>query len=569
MTSGPGSDSGSDGGAGRPPNLLLLITDQQRAPMHWPDGRDWAERLTPADAELARTGVTFTNAFCASAMCSPSRASLLTGRWPARHGVELTLTQGGARIRPENAPATIRLALAAVLRGEIGLLEAVKVIFRSATRRPDGGPGERELDPDTPNIATVLGRAGYRTVIKGKWHLTHPVAAEGWSDADSERLASEFGLEGWVPPDAGENIEPSHFGGGSFAGRSKEGYDEDFCRQIEEFLADPPPEPWALIASLVNPHDVLAYPSSFSEGGYGPEDWADLDDIDLPATARENLKGKPTVHVVQRFGQTSFLGPVTGEREMLDYCRFYAHLQRLVDEKVGRIVGALGDPQDPESLRSRTVVVRTSDHGEMGMAHGGLRQKTFNAYDETIRIPLIISNPRITPEPAESSRPVSLCDVLPTLASMAGADTAGDGITGRDLTGELARVVASSGEGQDEPEWLRPNGGPEGEQPVVAHFTYDDHQSGTAYTDVAPQPNRIRAVRSESAMYAIYLDPGDPGRREYELYDLSRDPLQIRNLVDVPTGTVIDPADEPLRALMARRLEDEMELHGTRLHAGT
>ena len=565
MSTGPGP--AGTGKADLPPNLLLLITDQQRAPMHWPGGAEWVDALMPADAELARTGVTFTNAFCASAMCSPSRASLLTGRWPSRHGVELTLTQGGAKIRPENAPATIRLALAAVLRREIGLFEAIKVIFRSATRRPDAGPGERELDPDTPSLATILKRAGYRTVIKGKWHLTHPVEGDSWSEADAERLASEFGLEGWIPPDAGENIEPSHFGGGSFAGRSKEGYDEDFCRQVEGFLSDPPPEPWALVASLVNPHDVLAYPSSFSEGGYGPEDWADLDDVDLPATARENLRGKPTVHVVQRFGQTSFLGPVTGEQQMLEYCRFYAHLQRLVDEKVGRILGALGDPGDPDSLRSKTVVVRTSDHGEMGMAHGGLRQKTFNAYDETIRVPLVFSNPRLFPEPYSSSRPASLCDVLPTLASLAGVDTEGDGITGRNLSGELVRAA---GPGSVFSSWLRSGDGvaEDEDDRAVAHFTYDDHQSGTAYTDVAPQPNRIRAVRSEDAMYAVYFDPGDPDNREYELYDIDRDPLQIRNLVEVSTGAVIDPADEALRASMARELELAMDEHGTRPHAG-
>ena len=560
-----GGPSGSPDGPVLP-NILLLITDQQRTPMHWPEDEGWAERLTPADAELARTGVTFTNAICASAMCSPSRASLLTGRWPARHGVELTLTQGGAKIRPENAPATIRLAIAAVLRGEIGPIEAIKVIFRSAVRRPDAGKDERELDPGTPNLARILARAGYRTVLKGKWHLTHPVRGGEWSPEDAERLASEFGLEGWVPPDAGENIEPSHFGGGSFAGRSREGYDEDFCRQVEEFLADPPPEPWALIASMVNPHDVLAYPSSFAEGGYGPEDWADLHEVGLPATVRENLKGKPTVHVVQRFGQTSFLGPVTGDDEQLDYCRFYAHLQRLVDEKVGRIVDALGDPEDPDSLRSKTVVVRTSDHGEMGMAHGGLRQKTFNAYDETIRVPLVFSNPRLFTEAAESDRPVSLCDVLPTIASLAGVDTTGDGITGRDLSGLLASEARSPifpgmTSGVDE------SGEPDPGDRDPAHFTYDDHQSGTAYTNVSPQPNRIRAVRSKEAMYAVYLDPFDPDNREYELYDLGRDPLQVRNLVDVATGVVVDPADEPLRAEMAERLEAAMDRHGTRLHS--
>jgi choline-sulfatase len=76
----------------RPPNLLLLITDQQRAPMHWPTAPTWLEALTPTDGELRRTGVNFEQAFIATCMCSPSRSSFLTGTFPSRHGVTLTLT---------------------------------------------------------------------------------------------------------------------------------------------------------------------------------------------------------------------------------------------------------------------------------------------------------------------------------------------------------------------------------------------------------------------------------------------------------------------------------------------
>jgi len=64
----------------------------------------------------------------------------------------------------------------------------------------------------------------------------------------------------------------------------------------------------------------------------------------------------------------------------------------VVDEKIGRVLNALGDVGDPDSLRSRTVIFRCADHGEMGLSHGGLRQKAFNTYEETIHIPLVISN---------------------------------------------------------------------------------------------------------------------------------------------------------------------------------
>ena len=391
----------------RPPNLLLIITDQQRQPQHWPDEPGWLEKLTPADAEISRTGVTFTETCAASCMCSPSRASLLTGRWPDEHGVELTLTQGGAKPNPKHAHLSIRGAVSAVRSGELSARQAFGTVAKGMVRRPDGGKGERDLDPGTPNLATILERAGYRTVLKGKWHLSQPVNGE-WSDDDVGHLADSYGLHDWEPPDAGENIEPSHFGGGSGAGSSRLGFDEDFTRQAERFLADPPPEPWALIFSLVNPHDVLGYPSTFVQGGYERSEWSDLDRIELPGSVDENLASKPKAHATMKLGQAAYLGGLGDREAKLDYCRFYAHLQRLADRKIGRILEALGDPDDEDSLRSRTVIVRTSDHGEMGMSHGGLRQKMFNAYDETINVPLVVSNPVLFSEPAVSGAPAFL-----------------------------------------------------------------------------------------------------------------------------------------------------------------
>jgi arylsulfatase A-like enzyme len=535
--------------------------------MHWPDDPGWLEELTPADVEIARTGVTFTQATAASCMCSPSRASLLTGRWPAEHGVTLTLTQGGARIRPRHAPATMKAVVGAVMREELSPAEAARNFARGATRKADGGKEENELDPETPNLATVLERAGYRTVLKGKWHLTQPVTGDEWSDLDRDRLASDYGLEDWEPPDAGENLEPSHFGGGTYAGKHGLGYDEDFTRQVERFLADPPPEPWALIASLVNPHDVLAYPSTFEQGGYSAEDWTDLDQIELPPSVHENLSNKPTSHILARIGQASFIGPVGDDEAKLEYCRFYAHLHRLVDEKVGRMLAALGDPDDDDSLRSRTVIVRTSDHGEMGMSHGGQRQKMFNAYEETINVPLVVSNPLLFEEPSTVDAPASLCDVLPTMAALAGAETADDGIKGRDLTPVLAAAA--------KPDESRLAASPVDFDPVVSHpaparsvqefthFTFDDHQSGSAYVDVNPQPNRIRAVRSPEAMYAVYVDPSGKETPQFELYDMRRDPDQVANLVDRSTGLVLSRGDKELRDRMHAALLFEMERCGT------
>jgi len=321
----------------------------------------------------------------------------------------------------------------------------------------------------------------------------------------------------------------------------------------------------------VNPHDVLGFPASYREGGYADWEWDDLDQIGLPPSVDENLKDKPSAHAIMKMGQSSFLGGLSRE-EQVAYCRFYAHLHRLADSKVARVLEALGDPDDPDSLRSKTVVVKTSDHGDMGMSHGGMRQKMFNAYDETINVPLIFSNPVLFPEPVKSSAPVSLCDVLPTMAAIAGVDVSADGMKGQDLTPVLAH--ASS------PGKKRLKASPVDFDPVAGHgspvesvqdevfFTFDDHQSGSAFRDVIAPPNRIRAVRSAEAMYAIYLDETADEPPQYELYDMTRDPDQVKNLVDRHSGLARDPADRQLLEKMRESLSDACVRAGASLPTG-
>ena len=203
--------------------------------------------------------------------------------------------------------------------------------------------------------------------------------------------------------------------------RTGEGWDEVYTRQVEEWLGQEDlPEPFCLVVSLVNPHDVLGYPASYERGGYAAEEFRDLG-VELPPSFDEDLRGKPSVHTLMQMGMTAYLGPLRDRQAQLDYVNFYAYLHRVIDEKIGRVLGALGDADDPESLRSRTVVVRISDHGEMGLSHGGLRQKAFNAYEETIRVPIVVSNPALFPEPAETDAFAGLIDVMPTLAALAGA----------------------------------------------------------------------------------------------------------------------------------------------------
>src|SRR6185436_6948853 len=109
----------------------------------------------------------------------------------------------------------------------------------------------------------------------------------------------------------------------------------------------------------------------------------------------------------------------------------YAYLNQQVDAQIVKLLDAL----DARGLTDETLIVRTSDHGELAMSHGRMRQKFYNVYRETLSVPLIVSNPRLYPEPGSTGAMASLIDVLPTLASLAGVPEPEQyGFKGKDLT---------------------------------------------------------------------------------------------------------------------------------------
>jgi choline-sulfatase len=505
------------------PNLVLLVTDQQRAPMHWPGGREWLDELMPNDAQLRRTGIDFTRAFIASSMCSPSRASLLTGTYPARHGVPLTLTKGDLFPDRRNGPDVVRTAAGLWRSGEVPRRRIARGFARGLLRLGPKSGNEPELAPGTATLATHLRERGYHVALKGKWHLTKPVDGD-WSAADPARIERDFGFADWEPPDAGGDAKAESFGGG-YAGSAGLGWDEDYTRQAEAWLGRSDlPEPFCLVVNLVNPHDVLGYPSSYKRGGYTTDDFRRLE-IPLPPTVHEDLRGKPTVHSLMKLGQAAYIGALRDDEARRDYVNFYAYLHRVVDEKIGRILAALGE------RRAGTVIVRTSDHGELGLSHGGLRQKMFNTYEEALRVPLTISNGSMFPQARESDALVSLVDVVPTLLGLTGQLGDRQRFDGVDL----GPILSGSADSVRD----------------AVLFTYDDHQAGTAFQDVPGQPNRIRCVREARWKYAVYLDPTGGEAPEYELYDLESDPIEAVNLVDKHSG---------------RASSDEVERERHRLH---
>lgn len=467
MAQARGQGGGSPPG-GAPPagmNAILFITDQERAVQHFPPG--WSRRHLPGLTRLQRYGLTFHNAFTNACMCSPARATLMTGCFPAQHGVKYTLE--------ESMPAS---------------------------QYP-----QVELATGFANISSVMSSVGYHTVYKGKWHLSKPAQAQ-WQPSDVGR----YGFSLWNPPDAGANQELPEAGGGTAdndgrfmdaMGSAAEGR-EGALEYLHSRAARE--QPFFMVISLVNPHDVLFYPSTYLEGGYDAG-WLE-GSIQPPATAGESLKSKPRVQeqFLRLFNAGS--GKIATPRMQRSYLNFYGNLMKSSDAYLVAVLESL----QATGLLENTLIVRTSDHGEMGLAHGGLRQKNFNVYEESLRVPLVYSNPRLFPRPRSSRALVSHVDLLPTLAGLFGAQPAG----GAQWQGvDYSRTI------------LRPRSAPPQSYTV---FTYDDWQSGQPHGPYPTPPNHIASIRERRWKIARYYDADGRVPPQWECYDLQRDPLERRNL---------------------------------------
>jgi choline-sulfatase len=260
-----------------------------------------------------------------------------------------------------------------------------------------------------------------------------------------------------------------------------------------------------MVVSLVNPHDVLFYPSSYVDGGYDNA-WLE-GEIGLPATVNEDLSTKPTVQkqFLRIFNAT---GPIPTPQMKRNYLNFYGNLMKASDSYLVKILDTL----EAVGLLNNTLVVATADHGEMGTAHGGLRQKNFNFYEETTRVPLVYSNPRLFQRPERNHSIVSHVDFLPTLASLLGTPAdARDNWQGVDYSDQILRRST---------------------RPPQSYtvFTYDDWQSGQSHGPYPQPPNHIVSIREERYKIARYYDVHGKVPPQWEMYDLKTDPLERTNL---------------------------------------
>jgi choline-sulfatase len=538
----------------RKPNFMIVITDQQSARPYWPER--WERENLPAMRWLRENGLSFNRAITNSCTCSPARVTMLTGLYPAQHGVTEVLefdniarivedVTGGPDATEKPTPQQVTQALSLNIK----------------ERRQMG------MSANLQNLGKILKTAGYNVVFKGKWHLTKPanyvrsLGQKYWTEDDVEQLAERWGFDGWTMPDAGDNLKVENMGGGTIRNdqrfidghgqAAKYGDDIPLARRKHDsalhFLETYDSEkPFCLIVSLVNPHDVLAYPGTaagalpdgtplYQAAGYRDEEFMHLP-IDRPPTWNEDLSTKPQAQTQFRVVSNQGGGMIAAddEKAQLAYCRFYAYLCKHVDEQILEVIDALKKTK----YFKDTVIIRLSDHGDMAMSHGLQRQKMFNIYEETLNVPFIIANHPMIPKGQETDALVSLIDLLPTLSNLAGVpDVDRWTFKGRDLTPILAN--------------------PHAEVQDYLHFTYED-----LYFFV-PAASHIRAIVEKRWKYAVYYDVHTDAPFEYEMYDLAvpRDQREVVNLGHPSTPVTPEIAAE--RERLHQKLIRVMEILGT------
>ncbi|CAJ1581958.1 sulfatase-like hydrolase/transferase [[Mycobacterium] wendilense] len=387
------------------PDIVILMTDEERAipPYESDEVLDWRQRVLGGRRWFDEHGVSFARHYTGSLACVPSRPTLFTGQYPDLHGV--TQTDGLGKRYDDSRLRWLR-------RGEV------------------------------PTLGNWFRAAGYDTYYEGKWHISHadiedPETGEILATNDDDGVVDEaavaayraadrldpFGFSNWVGPEPhGAPLANSGFRRDPlYADRAVAWLKERYARRRAGDAAAL--RPFLLVVSFVNPHDVVLFPTWSRRSPLTPAPQLDPPPIPPPPTATEDLRDKPAAQIAYRETYYSGYGPVpavkrTYQRKAQEYRDLYYRLHAEVDGPLDRVRRAV-----TEGGSENAVLVRTSDHGDLLGAHGGLHQKWFNLYDEATRVPFVIA--RIGAEATAArtvSAPTSHVDLVPTLLGAAGID---------------------------------------------------------------------------------------------------------------------------------------------------
>ncbi len=361
--------------SGGRPNVVLIMLDQLAA--GWLPAYGHPVVQAPNITSLADEGVVFESAYCASPLCAPSRAALLTGRLPSHTEV-----------------------------------------FDNAA----------ELRASLPTIAHHLRAAGYATCLAGKMHFVGPDQLHGFE----ERLTTDVYPAdlGWTPDwslPVDEHLPWYHtmesvLSPGVCAASLQLDYDDEVAfravRRIFDFARADTGEPFFLVVSFSHPHD----PWEVRRRHWERYEQEAIDGPAVPALAADEADPHS-----RRLRDMIGIDEAALSEEQLRAARhgYYAAIS-YVDERIGEVLAALRDA----GLDGDTVVALTADHGEM-LGERGLWYK-MSFFEPSARVPLIVSAPgRIAP--GRRADPVSLLDLAPTLLELAAPGAADE--LARDMDG--------------------------------------------------------------------------------------------------------------------------------------
>jgi len=343
------------------PNILLIMADQLAGPALPAYGHPVVK--TPHLSALAADGVVFENSYCNSPLCAPSRASMLTGQLPSRLGT-----------------------------------------FDNAA----------EFPAEHPTMAHYLRSMGYQTSLVGKMHMIGPDQLHGFEERlTTDVYPSDFGwTPDWTQPSSHRyswyHNMLSVVQAGLCVTSNQFDFDEEVAfratRKIFDIVRNPDDRPFFLTVSFTHPHD----PFAMSQRYWDLYDHAEIDMPAVEAIPYDQLDA----HSRRLYHMCAMDQYRLTEARVRNARHAYYSAVSFIDEKVGQIVQAL----NAAGLAENTIIIFTSDHGEM-LGERGLWYK-MNFFEWSARVPLLVHAPNRFAA-RRVSRNVSLVDLLPTLVDLA------------------------------------------------------------------------------------------------------------------------------------------------------
>ena len=367
----------------RKPNVLWICTDQQRFDTLGCYGNTFV--TTPHLDALAGGGVRFETAYCQNPVCTPSRASFLTGRYPRTTGAR----QNGQSINPTEVLVTRLLAEAGYdcgLSGKLHLSACSPEICKDIEPRIDDGYREFHW---SHHHSTTMEWSGDAYV---PWLLAQGQSMKRGPVEDSEHVSytvdEEYHQTTWCA-DRAIDMTERHASDG---------------------------QPWLFSVNPFDPHHPFDAPRKYLQPYLDR-----LDEIPLPAYTPGELDAKPYFHRFSHEGVYGCSGLMAyddiSDREHRLIRAAYWAMCDLIDAQVGRMVQAL----DRTGQRDNTLIIFHSDHGELLGDHGMyLKGPVF--YESAVHTPLIINMPGTVASGQPSKAIVELVDIAPTLMEAAGLE---------------------------------------------------------------------------------------------------------------------------------------------------